>query len=81
MKYYGLPNDYWDTYPDKVAKVDVDTVQRVAKKYVDLDHLQIVVVGDAKQVREAVDKYGKVELFDTDGKPEETKAAPAPGSH
>jgi len=69
VKYFGLPADYWDHYSDQVAKVDVDTIQRMAKKYVDLDHLQIVVVGDAKEVRTAVDKYGTVLVFDTEGKP------------
>jgi zinc protease len=80
VKYYGLPTDYWDTYADKIAAVNADAVQRVAKKYVDLEHLQIVVVGDAKQVREAVEKYGKVEVFDSDGKPAEAKAGPVPAS-
>jgi zinc protease len=77
-KYYGLGNDYWDHYSDEVAKVDADTVQRMARKYVDLDHLQVVVVGDAKQVREAVAKYGTVEAFDAEGKAVETKTDPAP---
>ncbi len=53
--------------------IDVDTVQRMAKKYIDLDHLQIVVVGDAKEVRAAVNKYGTVLVFDTEGKPVEAK--------
>ena len=48
-------------------------MQRTAKKYVDLDHLQLVVVGDAKQVREAVAKYGTLEVYDADGKPVEPK--------
>jgi zinc protease len=78
VKYYGLPNDYWDHYSDEVAKVNADAVQRMAKKYVDLDHLQIVVVGDAKQVREGVAKYGAVETFDTDGKAVEAKTEDAP---
>jgi zinc protease len=78
VKYYGLPGDYWDKYSDQIAKVDADTVQRVARKYVDLDHLQIVVVGDAKQVREGVAKYGTLELFDADGKAVEAKAEAAP---
>lgn len=77
-KYYGLDKDYWDHYSDEVAKVDADTVQRMARKYVDLDHLQVVVVGDAKQVREAVAKYGTVEAFDAEGKAVETKVDPAP---
>jgi zinc protease len=79
VKYYGLPLDYWDKYPDEVAKLDADAVQRTAKKYIDLDHMQIVVVGDAKQVREAVAKYGNTEVYDAEGKPvpAKTEAAPA----
>jgi zinc protease len=79
-KYYSLPADYWDHYSDEVAKVTADTVQRMAKKYIDLDHLQIVVVGDAKDVREAVSKYGTVQVFDSEGKPVEVKAGAAASS-
>ena len=79
-KYYGLGNDYWDHYSDEIAKVDANTVQRIARKYVDLDHLQVVVVGDAKEVREAVAKYGTVEVFDAEGKPVEAKADAAPST-
>ena len=81
VKYYGLPADYWDKYSDQIAKVDADTVQRVARKYIDLDHLQIVVVGDAKQVREGVAKYGTLELFDADGKAVESKTEGAPSGN
>ncbi|HET9365030.1 MAG TPA: pitrilysin family protein [Candidatus Angelobacter sp.] len=81
VKYYGLPDDYWDHYSDEIAKVNADIVQRMAKKYIDLDHLQIVVVGDAKQVREGVAKYGTLEMFDADGKPIETKAEGAPAGN
>src|SRR6185312_7287507 len=31
---YGLPVDYWDTYPQKIQAVSAADVQRVAKKYV-----------------------------------------------
>ncbi len=75
VKYYGLNKDYWDHYSDELAKVDADTVQRMAKKYVDLDHLQVVVVGDAKQVRDAVAKYGTVEVYDAEGKAEAKQEA------
>jgi zinc protease len=78
VKYYGLGKDYWDHYSDDVAKVNADTVQRIARKYVDLDHLQVVVVGDAKQVHEAVAKYGTVEMFNAEGKAEETKPDATP---
>ena len=69
QKLYDLPADYWDTYPQKVAAVSADDVQRVAQKYIDLDHLQIVAVGDASKARDVLVKYGKVEVYDADGKP------------
>jgi hypothetical protein len=31
--------------------------------------LQVVAVGDASKAREVLSKYGKVEVFDADGKP------------
>ena len=79
VKYYGLPADYYDNYSDQIAKVDADAVQRVARKYIDLDHLQIVVVGNAAQVRKGVAKYGTLEEFDTDDNAfaAKTEAAPA----
>ena len=80
VKYYGLPTDYYDQYPDQIAKVDADAVQRVARKYIDLDHLQVVVVGDAKQVHDAVAKYGTVEVYDAEGKAVEAKQEAAPST-
>jgi hypothetical protein len=44
-------------------------VQRVAQKYVDLDHMQIVAVGDASKTRTIFAKYGTVEVYDAEGKP------------
>ena len=69
QKLYNLPADYWDTYPQKVAAITADDVQRVAQKYIDLGHLQVVAVGDAAKARDVLAKYGKVEVFDAEGKP------------
>ena len=69
QKIYDLPADYWDTYPQKVAAITPDDVQRVAQKYIDLDHLQIVAVGDASKTRDILAKYGKVDVYDANGKP------------
>lgn len=80
VKYYNLPEDYWDRYPEEVAKVNQDVVQRAAKKYVDLGHLQIVCVGDGKQIKQVLEKYGPVEVYDTEGKPVPAKAASAAGT-
>lgn len=69
QKLYNLPVDYWDTYPQKVDAITADDVQRVAQKYLDMGHLQVVAVGDAAKARDVLTKYGKVEVFDADGKP------------
>ncbi len=68
VNYYHLPVTYWDDYPAQIAKVTPDDIQRVARKYLDKDHLQIVCVGDARQIGSVLGKYGPVEVFDADGK-------------
>jgi zinc protease len=68
QKLYDLPADYWDTYPQKVAAITVADIQKVAQKYIDLDHMQIVAVGDASKARDILAKYGTVEVYDVDGK-------------
>ena len=69
QKLYDLPADYWDTYPQKVAAITAEDIQTIAQKYIDLDHLQIVAVGDASKARDILAKYGKVEVYDAEGKP------------
>ena len=68
QKLYNLPADYWDTYPQRVAAITADDVQRAAQKYLDMNHLQIVAVGDASKAREILSQYGKVEVYDAEGK-------------
>ena len=68
LKLYGFPADYWDTYPVKIAAVTADDVQRVARKYLVMDKLQVVAVGDAAKIIEGLKKYGSLDLYDTDGK-------------
>jgi len=72
QKLYNLPANYWDIYPQQVEAITADDVQRVAEKYIDLNHLQIVAVGDASKTREVLAKFGTVEEFDGDGKPVRT---------
>jgi zinc protease len=46
----GLPDDYYQQYGKMVGAVTKDDVLRVAKKYIDLDRLAIVIVGDRKSI-------------------------------
>jgi len=66
---YGLPADYWDTYPAKINAVTAAEAQAAAGKYWDAAKLQIVAVGDATKITETLKKRGPLEVYDADGKP------------
>ena len=57
---FGLPEDYWDKYPERVMAVTAADVQRVAKKYVPYDNVQIIAVGDGQKIRDSLKKFGTV---------------------
>jgi zinc protease len=69
VKVYNLPADYWDTYPAKIMATTAEQIQRVARKYIVPDDLQIVAVGDAAKLKPVLDKYGNVQVFDSNGQP------------
>src|SRR5205823_4610136 len=67
-KIYGFLPDYWDTYPAKVTAVTAEDIQRVARKYINPDNLQVVAVGDVSKIKPIMEKYGPVEVYDAEGK-------------
>jgi zinc protease len=66
-KLYDLPADYWDQYASGIAAVSADDVQRVARKYLNPETLQIVAVGDAGKIKPMLEKYGAVTVYDSNG--------------
>lgn len=66
---YGLPADYWDRYPERIAAITKAKVQEAARKYLDPSRIQIVAVGDGKTLSDVLKKFGKVEVFNAEGKP------------
>ncbi len=66
---YGLPEDYLQSYRDKVRAITADDVLRVANKYVLPDVMAMVIVGDAEEILPQAKIYtDDIEIFDTDGK-------------
>jgi zinc protease len=64
---YGLPADYWDTYPARVMAITPAQAQATARKYWAPDRLQIVAVGDATKITDILKTKGDLEIYDADG--------------
>ena len=68
MELYGLSEDYFDHYRENIAAVTKEEVERVANKYLDPDRVLIVIVGNAKDIREPLGGLGMpVHEIDIDG--------------
>ena len=72
QKLADLPDDYLQTYRDKVNAVTIEEVERVAKKYIQPDKMAIVIVGDGADVLAQAKEYAdKIEIYDTEGNKQE----------
>lgn len=67
----GLPETYFQEYASKINAVSTDDLVRVAKKYIDLDNLNIIIVGDRATIEESLRKTGiaPIVYLDIEGKP------------
>jgi zinc protease len=68
MVIYGLPEDYFDTYRDRVRAITASDVLRAAREFLHPGELQLVAVGDPAVVREPLGEmnFGPVTLYDAD---------------
>jgi zinc protease len=67
----GLPEDYFQQYARNVNAVTKDDVVRAAQKYIDPDHLAILIVGDRAKIEAplAATHIGPVVVLDAEGNP------------
>jgi len=63
-----LPDDYLETYRQKVRALTPEDLLTTARKYLDSANVQIVVVGDRAQIAEQAALFGEVEIYDAQGK-------------
>jgi zinc protease len=66
---FGLPDNYFDTYSEKVNALTMDEISAAAKTVVHPDKLIWVVVGDRQKIEPVVKQLnlGTVQLMDADG--------------
>lgn len=71
IELYGLEPDFYKVYAKRMASTTAEQVQAVAQKYLSTENVAIVVVGEAKQIQPALEKIGKVVLYDQELKPKQ----------
>ena len=72
---YGLPKDYYKTYASRIANMTSKQLLDVAKAAFPPDDIAIIVTGDAKQIKEKLDRFGKVQVYNSDLVPEGAETA------
>ena len=67
----GLPENYYQAYAKNVSAVTKEDLLRVAKRYIDLQHLAIVIVGDRTKVEAALKatEVAPIMMLDIEGNP------------
>ena len=69
--WFGLSDDFWNTYADKVRSLDLPQVSLAAKEVIHPDKLVWVVVGDRRKIEAGIRELnlGEIRLIDADGNP------------
>ncbi len=69
MIVYGLPEDYYETYPDEVRELELEQLSAAARQVVFPDKLIWIVVGDRAEIAAGIDElgWGEVRQLSADG--------------
>ena len=67
---FGLPDDYWDSYAERVQGLDTASVDEIARNLLTPDDLTWLVVGDLEQIESSIKELdiGEVTVIDTAGR-------------
>jgi zinc protease len=64
-----LPDDYLETYREKIRALTPEDLLNTARQYLDSANMQIVLVGDRAQIESQAHLFGEVEIYDAQGVP------------
>ena len=60
---YGLPDDYFDHYVERLAAVTEEKVLEVARRHLDPEHIAVVAVGPAEELEPQLAGLGPVQVW------------------
>ena len=68
---FGLPDDYWGTYAERLNKISVEQVSAVGINMLDPEQLTLVVIGDREKIQQKLEQLdiGRIQLLNVDGQP------------
>ena len=71
MVQFGLPNDYYATYPGAIAALDLNSINKASGLVVKPDELVWLVVGDREKIEKGIRdlNLGEIIIVDADGNP------------
>ena len=66
-----LPETYFQDYASKINAVTTSDLTRVAKQYIDVDHMNLVIVGDRASIEGPLKATGiaPIQVLDVEGRP------------
>lgn len=66
---YGLPDDYYDTYAERLSAITREELHRCAKEHIHPDRLAIVAVGPAEVLQPQFEGVGEVTVHRREAEP------------
>jgi zinc protease len=67
LELYHLPKDYYKAYKENIHKITAKDIRAAAAKYIP-EKLAIVLSGNSKEISPALNKFGRLEILDAEGK-------------
>jgi zinc protease len=66
---YGLPDNYYQTYPQKLRELKTGQISAAAQKLIEPEHLVWVIVGDRSKIESGIRELnlGAIQLIDSEG--------------
>src|SRR5690554_5647339 len=64
---YGLPEDYYSSYLQRLNALTVEDINAAAKKYIQPDNMYITIVGNGKEFKDKVAQFGEVKSYTNTG--------------
>ncbi|MER3474236.1 MAG: hypothetical protein C4335_09445 [Armatimonadota bacterium] len=62
IKMLDLPEDYMETYRERVQVITLQTVREVVRRHLFTDRMAIVAVGEAQRIQPLLEPFGEVEV-------------------